>query len=70
MNYVYVVVQVFVFYLSVRQKGGSDLLHAATGLHRFLKLTSDVIMAWTRNPLVGNTDRECCYTDLSFNDAN
>lgn len=45
---------VFAWYLSLREKGISGHRQVARGLHRLLKLTSDVVLTWTWNPLLGN----------------
>lgn len=41
----------FAWYLRLREEGASELALAATGLDRPVKLTSDVVVAWTRNSL-------------------
>lgn len=46
------------FYLSLREEGARELRQISTGLHRLLKLTSDVILAWTRDSLMGSRKQE------------
>ena len=45
-------------YLSLREEGARELRQISTGLHRLLKLTSDVILARTRDSLMGSRKQE------------
>lgn len=54
----------FSLYLRLREEGAGELPQVTRGIHGLLKLTSDVVLARTRNSLMGSRQQEM-YSDFN-----